>query len=78
MAQGRAQLRRFKATDDRGGEVIILEIKPTNFRRAANGRLIDNSPQYTIFELMDGEPVNRREDGTYEAVNTGQILREIG
>lgn len=78
MALGRAEIRRFKAADDHGTEVTILEIKPTNFRRAASGKLIDISPPFTTFELTDGEPVNRREDGAYEVVGTGQILREIG
>jgi hypothetical protein len=78
MALGRAEIRRFKAADDHGNELTILEIKPTNFRRTVNGNLIDLSPPYTIFELIDGEPVNRRKDGTYEVVRTGQGLREIG
>ena len=78
MPQGRVELRRFKAADDQGRAITVIEIKPTSFERGINGELIDLSPRYTIFELPDGEPVNRRKDGTYEVVNTRQILREIG
>jgi hypothetical protein len=77
MPQGRVEIRRIKAIDDQGNEVTIIEIKPTDFRRTVNGQLVDVSPPYTIFELADGEPVNKRHDGAYEVVRTGEVLREI-
>ncbi len=77
MAQSRVELRRFKTSDNRGNEVAVIAVKQTSLRRAASGRLIDASPPFTIFELPNGEPVNRREDGTYEVARTGQVLREV-
>ena len=77
MAQRCVVVRYIKAVADDGSDVTIVEIKPTDFQRTINGGLVDMAPPFTIFELTNGEPVNHRQDGTYEVVRTHQILRKI-
>jgi hypothetical protein len=71
------EIRRFDAIANNGESFTIIERRRVQMFRDIKGNLqvLDGS---TFFTLPNGTPVNRSLGGTYKAIDSSKVLREVG
>jgi hypothetical protein len=76
MTQER-KIAEFRAVDDDGTSYTVIEWQVFDIRRDVNGNRVD-LPGLRYLKLVNGEDVNRLQDGSLQIFETGKIIRKVG
>ena len=64
----------FSCEDDTGGQFIIVELTAMHDTTAMGDSTKNEMPGLKQYRTSQGDHVNRKDDGTFEIVETGTIV----